>query len=52
MKDDVLVPTVCSLCYSICPIMVHRVDGVVVRIEGNHHSEITGVKSVLGASPV
>ena len=35
IKDDVWIPSACSLCYSRCPIKVHRVNGVVVKIEGN-----------------
>ncbi len=37
-KDDVWITTVCFQCYSHCPIRVHRVDGVVVKIEGNPNS--------------
>jgi anaerobic selenocysteine-containing dehydrogenase len=33
--DDVWIPTVCGLCYNQCGIRVHRVNGVVVKIEGN-----------------
>lgn len=35
VKEDTWIPTVCGLCYSHCGILVHRVDGVVVKIEGN-----------------
>lgn len=34
-KDDVWVPGICNMCYNSCPIRVHRVNGVVVKIEGN-----------------
>ena len=33
--DDAWVPSSCSLCYGTCSILAHRVDGVVVKIEGN-----------------
>ena len=39
--EDVWIPTACSLCYSHCPILVHRVDGKVVKIEGNPNSPST-----------
>ena len=32
--DDVWVNSACSQCYSACGIKVHRVDGTVVKIEG------------------
>jgi molybdopterin-containing oxidoreductase family molybdopterin binding subunit len=35
VTDDVWVPSACNLCYNQCGILVHRVDGVVVKIEGN-----------------
>ena len=34
-KDDVWIPTACNMCFNACGIKVHRVDGVVVKIEGN-----------------
>lgn len=34
-KDDEWIPSACNMCYSGCTIRVHRVDGVVVKIEGN-----------------
>src|SRR5665811_1081513 len=37
-EDDVWVPTTCYMCYNACSILVHRVDGVVVKIEGNPES--------------
>ncbi len=40
VKDDVWIPSNCSVCYSRCPIKVHRVDGVVVKIEGNPDSPV------------
>ena len=34
-KEDVWIPTSCGNCYCQCGITAHRVDGVVVRVEGN-----------------
>jgi len=39
-KDDAWIPSSCSLCYSSCSIKVHRVDGTVVKIEGNPESAV------------
>lgn len=36
--DDRWIPTMCGLCYSVCAIKAHVVDGVVVKIEGNPES--------------
>src|SRR3989304_7633871 len=33
--DDAWVPASCAICYGSCSILAHRVDGVVVKIEGN-----------------
>ena len=38
--DDAWVPSTCSMCYGTCSILAHRVDGVVVKIEGNPQSAI------------
>ena len=38
--DDAWVPSSCALCYGSCSILAHRVDGVVVKIEGNPESVI------------
>ena len=38
--DDVWIPSSCSLCYGTCSILAHRVDGVVVKIEGNPESAL------------
>ncbi|MBT4939342.1 MAG: molybdopterin-binding protein, partial [Rhodospirillaceae bacterium] len=38
--QDVWVPTSCSLCYGSCSIRAHRVDGVIVKIEGNPDSAV------------
>jgi molybdopterin-containing oxidoreductase family molybdopterin binding subunit len=40
LQEDVWVPSTCSLCYGTCSILAHRVDGVVVKIEGNPDSAI------------
>ena len=34
-KEDVWIPTSCGGCYAQCGIKAHRVDGVVVDLEGN-----------------
>src|SRR3972149_11407100 len=39
-RDDAWVPTSCALCYGSCSILAHRVDGVVVKIEGNPDSVV------------
>ena len=36
--DDAWVPTSCAFCYGSCSILAHRVDGVVVKVEGNPQS--------------
>ena len=38
--DDAWIPSSCSLCYGSCSILAHRVDGVVVKIEGNPESVV------------
>ena len=38
--DDVWIPSSCALCYGSCSILAHRVDGVVVKIEGNPASVV------------
>jgi molybdopterin-containing oxidoreductase family molybdopterin binding subunit len=38
--DDVWIPSSCSVCYGTCSILAHRVDGVVVKIEGNPESAV------------
>ena len=35
IKEDLWIKSTCSMCFSMCAIRVHRVDGVVVNIEGN-----------------
>ncbi|MBI4332599.1 MAG: molybdopterin-dependent oxidoreductase [Chloroflexi bacterium] len=34
-KDDVWIHSACEMCYCSCGILVHRVNGVVVKIEGD-----------------
>lgn len=36
--DDAWIPTSCYMCYNACSILVHRVDGVITKIEGNPDS--------------
>jgi molybdopterin-containing oxidoreductase family molybdopterin binding subunit len=38
--DDVWIPSTCSLCYGTCSILAHRVNGVVIKIEGNPESAV------------
>ena len=40
VQDDAWVPSSCSLCYGTCSILAHRVDGIVVKIEGNPDSAV------------
>ena len=37
-RDDCWIPSACSLCYGTCSILAHRVDGVLVKLEGNPES--------------
>jgi anaerobic selenocysteine-containing dehydrogenase len=39
-QDDAWIPSSCSLCYGTCSILAHRVDGVIVKIEGNPDSAV------------
>jgi len=39
-RDDAWIPSSCALCYGSCSILAHRVDGVVVKIEGNPESVV------------
>ena len=41
VKEDVWITSVCANCFSFCPIKAHRVDGVVVKIEGNPDDPLT-----------
>jgi anaerobic selenocysteine-containing dehydrogenase len=38
--DDAWIPTTCSLCYGTCAILAHRVNGTIVKIEGNPASAV------------
>ena len=39
-RDDAWIPSACSLCYGTCSILAHRVEGTVVKIEGNPDSAL------------
>ncbi|MCC6473396.1 MAG: molybdopterin-dependent oxidoreductase [Burkholderiales bacterium] len=39
-RDDAWFASSCALCYGTCSTLVHRVDGVVVKIEGNPDSVV------------
>src|SRR5450759_5602528 len=39
-RDDAWIATSCALCYGSCSILAHRVDGVVVKVEGNPESVV------------
>jgi anaerobic selenocysteine-containing dehydrogenase len=53
VKEDIWIDSICSQCFGNCPIRVHRVDGVVVAIEGNPKSPNTkGAICPRGASGV
>jgi molybdopterin-containing oxidoreductase family molybdopterin binding subunit len=41
VEEDVWIPTTCAMCYALCAIKVHRVNGVVVKIEGDPDSPIS-----------
>jgi len=41
MQEDVWISSSCSICFSFCPIRVHRVNGVVTKIEGNPDDPVT-----------
>src|SRR3990172_5780188 len=34
-KEDVWVHSACNMCYTSCGIIAHRVDGLVVRVQGD-----------------
>jgi molybdopterin-containing oxidoreductase family molybdopterin binding subunit len=40
LQEDVWIPSTCSVCYNQCGIRVHRVNGTVVKIEGNPDSPV------------
>jgi molybdopterin-containing oxidoreductase family molybdopterin binding subunit len=37
-QEDLWIPTTCGTCYSVCALKVHRVNGTVIKIEGNPDS--------------
>jgi molybdopterin-containing oxidoreductase family molybdopterin binding subunit len=39
-RDDAWIPSACGVCYNQCGIRAHRVDGTLVKIEGNPESPI------------
>jgi molybdopterin-containing oxidoreductase family molybdopterin binding subunit len=39
-KEDVWIPSACGMCYNQCGVRVHRVDGTIVKIEGNPDSPL------------
>ena len=40
VREDRWIPSACTICYGGCSILAHRVDGTVVKIEGNPASPI------------
>lgn len=42
VKEDIWIPTSCNMCFNNCGILAHRVDGVVVKLEGNPNSPVGG----------
>ena len=48
--DNAWLPSTCALCYASCSILAHRVNGVVVKIEGNPESEV-GKGHLCGKGP-
>ena len=40
VSEDVWVPSACALCYGTCSILAHRIDGTVIKIEGNPDSAV------------
>ncbi|MBI2873975.1 MAG: molybdopterin-dependent oxidoreductase [Firmicutes bacterium] len=38
IREDVWIPTVCYMCFNGCALLAHRVNGVVVKVEGNPDS--------------
>jgi anaerobic selenocysteine-containing dehydrogenase len=50
IKEDKWFRTVCSGCYAHCAIRVHRVDGIVVKIEGDPSSVKGGMGGVCAKS--
>lgn len=42
VQEDSWIPSACSMCYSNCGILGHRVNGTVVKIEGNPNNPVSG----------
>jgi anaerobic selenocysteine-containing dehydrogenase len=42
VAEDLWIPSACSMCYSNCGIVAHRVNGTVVKIEGNPANPVSG----------
>lgn len=40
VHEDTWIPSTCSMCYNQCGILVHKINGVVVKIEGNPDSPL------------
>ncbi|MFQ5848015.1 MAG: molybdopterin-dependent oxidoreductase [Candidatus Methylomirabilales bacterium] len=40
IREDRWIPSACSICYGGCSVRVHRVNGTVVKIEGNPESPV------------
>ena len=38
--EDKWIPSACTICYGGCSILVHRVNGTVIKIEGNPKSPV------------
>ena len=38
--ENVWIPSTCNMCFNSCNILVNRVDGVVVKIEGDPKSPV------------
>ncbi|MDO8691505.1 MAG: molybdopterin-dependent oxidoreductase [Dehalococcoidia bacterium] len=54
VKEDRWIPSACAMCYGMCSIKAHRVDGTIMKIEGNPESPISngrlcgkGVSSIM-----
>ena len=40
MNEDSWIPSSCAICYGSCSLRAHRVDGVVIKLEGNPDSAV------------
>ena len=40
IKDDAWVHTSCGGCYGVCKVIAHRVNGVVIKIDGDPNSDM------------